>query len=453
MGFNHILQKQKSFFKTHETKDIQFRISQLSKLKTLIIENESILYDAVYKDFGKSKFDTYTTEISLILKDIDFFISNCKKLSKPSLVKTNLSNQLGKSKIYYEPLGNILIIGAWNYPLQLTLCPMIAAVAAGNTCIVKPSELAFNTMKAIASLMNTNFTEDFIYFAEGGIEETKQILELKFDKIFFTGSPKVGKIVYMAAAKHLTPVTLELGGKSPAIVSAKSNIDVAAKRIVWGKFLNGGQTCVAPDYVYVESSIKNDFLQLLKKYIRKFNYNETSTNYTRIINQRNFERLIQLISEDKTFEGGNYNEEKLWIEPTVLTDITWEDNVMNEEIFGPILPVLEYENFDDVLYTIQEYEKPLAAYLFSNNIKEKEMFINTISFGGGCINDVVMHFTNTNLPFGGVGQSGMGNYHGKYSFYTFSHAKSILDRATWGEPNLKYPPYSEEKSYWIKKLI
>lgn len=425
----------------------------LEKLRDLILENENLLYEAIYKDFGKSKFDTFTTEISFVLNDIKYYLKNLKSLSKPKKVRTNLANQFGKSRIHNEPLGNILVIGAWNYPYQLSLSPIIAALAAGNCCILKPSEIAENTMKVMAKIINENFPPEYLYVYEGGIDETTELLKLKFDKIFFTGSTKIGNIVYKAAAENLTPVVLELGGKSPAIITKDANLEVAAKRIVWGKFLNAGQTCVAPDYLLVEESIQEQFLEMLRKNIQQFKYEPQSEHYTKIINQKNFQRLIKLIDHDKIYFGGNSDEEKRYIEPTILTNINWKDEVMQEEIFGPILPVISFTNFNLILNEIIELEKPLAAYLFTNNSEEKENFKNKISFGGGSINDVIMHLGNENLPFGGVGNSGIGNYHGKFGFETFSHQKAVLERATWGEPNIKYPPYSEKKLSWIKRLM
>lgn len=453
MDFQNILSDQRNLFNSQKTKNLKFRKMYLEKLKEVLLKNEELLYDSIYKDFGKSKFDTFTTEISFVLKDINYFLKNLNSLAKPKKVRTNLANQLGSSKIYPEPLGCTLVIGAWNYPYQLSLSPVVAALAAGNTCILKPSEIAENTMKAMAKIINENFPKDYFYVAEGGIEETTEILKLKFDKIFFTGSPKVGQIIYEAAAKHLTPVTLELGGKSPAIVTSSANFEVAAKRIVWGKFLNAGQTCVAPDYILVDEKVKDSFLDSLQSYIQKFNYHSDSENYTQIINQRNFDRLVNLIDQEKVYFGGKTDAAKRYIEPTIMHDVTWNDKVMQEEIFGPILPVLTFKNFNEALLQIAAYEKPLSAYLFSDNSEEKEEFTTKISFGGGCINDVVMHLSNDYLPFGGVGNSGIGNYHGKYGFDAFSHQKAVLDRATWGEPDLKYPPYNDKKLNWIKKLL
>ena len=453
MNFEEILADQRTFFNSLKTRPLQFRKRNLEKLREVIRKNEDFLYEAVYKDFSKSKFDTYTTEISFVLKDIEYYLKNLNSLAKPKKVKTNLANQLGKSRIYTDPLGCTLVIGAWNYPYQLSLSPMIAALAAGNTCIVKPSEVAEHTMKAMAKIINENFPKEYLFVVEGGVEEITEILKLKFDKIFFTGSTKVGQIVYEAAAKNLTPVTLELGGKSPAIVTANADFEVAAKRIVWGKFLNAGQTCVAPDYILVDEKVKDSFFDALRAQIIKFDYQPGAEHYTQIINQRNFERLIRFIDREKVYLGGNYDLQKKYIEPTVLHNINWDDKVMQDEIFGPILPVLTFKNFNEALLTICEKDKPLAAYLFTKNSEEKEQFKSKISFGGGCINDVVMHLSNGHLPFGGVGNSGIGNYHGKFGFETFSHQKSVLERVTWGEPDIKYPPYTEKKMKWIKKLL
>lgn len=453
MEIQKIVSDQRDFFKTQQTKNIKFRIMYLEKLRDLIVQHEDILYEAIDKDFGKSKFDTYLTEISFVLNDIKYYIKNLKSLTQPKKVRTNLANQIGNSSIHQDPLGCILVIGAWNYPYQLSLSPIVAALAAGNCCILKPSEIAENTMKAMARIINDNFPPEYLYAYEGGIDETTDILKLKFDKIFFTGSTKVGKIVYKAAAEHLTPVVLELGGKSPVIVSKDANLEIAAKRIVWGKFLNAGQTCVAPDYVLVEDSVQEQFLEILRGYIKQFKYEPDSVEYTRIINKKNFQRLIRLINKDKIYYGGNYSEDQLYIEPTLLTSIDWQDDVMQEEIFGPILPVISFKNFNEALNSILDHEKPLAAYLFTNNAEEKKAFTKKLSFGGGCINDVVMHLGNANLPFGGVGSSGIGNYHGKFGFDAFSHQKSVLEKATWGEPAIKYPPYSEKNLDWIKKLL
>ena len=453
MNYADILQQQKTFFNTHATKDLDFRKAQLQKLKKLVKSNEKLLYDAIYQDFGKSEFETFGTEISFVYKDIDYYLKNLKSFAKPKSVLTNIVNQMGSSKIVFEPLGNCLVIGAWNYPYQLTLTPVIAAIAAGNTCMIKPSELPENTMKAMAKLINENFDPQFLYVVEGGVEETTAILKLRFDKIFFTGSPRVGKIVYKAAAEHLTPVTLELGGKSPAFVTEKADLQIAAKRIVWGKFINAGQTCVAPDYLYVAENIKAKFLKVLIEEIKKRNYTDNVDHYCKIINERNFDRLEKMIDREKMVFGGETNREKRYISPTVLDNVTWEDAVMQEEIFGPILPILTYKNLETAMQTVVEGEKPLSAYLFSNDAKEQKLFTEKLSFGGGCINDTLMHLSNDRLPFGGVGNSGIGHYHGKFGFEAFSHQKAILKKSNYLEPELKYPPYSDAKLNILKKLL
>lgn len=453
MNYADILLQQKTFFNSHKTKDLTFRKEQLKKLKKIIKSNEKLLYEAIYQDFGKSEFETFGTEISFVYKDIDFYLKNMNSLAQPKSIITNIVNQLGSSKIINEPLGNCLVIGAWNYPYQLTLTPVIAAIAAGNTCMIKPSELPENTMKAMAKIINENFPQEYLYVVEGGVEETTEILKLRFDKIFFTGSPRVGKIVYKAAAEHLTPVTLELGGKSPAFICEDADLQVAARRIVWGKFLNAGQTCIAPDYLYVQENIKAKFLEILIAEIKKRNYHENAEHYCKIINERNFDRLYNMIDREKVIFGGETNREKRYFSPTVLDNATWEDLVMQEEIFGPILPILTYKNFEKAIEKVIEGEKPLSAYLFSNNSKEQQIFMEILSFGGGCINDTLMHLSNDRLPFGGVGNSGVGNYHGKFGFEAFSHQKAILKKSVYLEPELKYPPYSEGKLKILKKLL
>ena len=453
MNYCQIFKSQKEFFNSLTTKDIAFRKKNLLKLKNVLKDNESLLFEAIYKDFRKSEFDTFANELNLVYHEIDYLLKNINRLSKPQKVKTGIALFPGKSYIYSEPLGCTLIIGAWNYPYSLTLIPLVSSMAAGNTSIIKPSELPANAMHAIAELINTNFPSEYLYVVEGGIPETTELLKLPYDKIFFTGSPRVGRIVYEAAAKNLTPVTLELGGKSPAIVTDSADLEVAVRRIIWGKFLNAGQTCVAPDYLLVEESIKPKLMELIKQKLDVFNYADGAENYVSIINKKNFDRVLRLIEPSKVFYGGEHNENTLYIQPTILDNITWNDSVMQEEIFGPVLPVLSYSDFNGMLCEITKREKPLAAYLFTENKQQKMTFLKTLSFGGGCINDTLMHLTVDSLPFGGVGNSGMGNYHGDFGFITFSHQKSILDRKNWGEPAFKYPPYSKTKLNWIKRFM
>lgn len=453
MDFNKIFQSQKELFNSHQTKDVAFRKETLKKLKKIIKDNENRLYEAIYKDFRKSAFDTFLNELSLVYNELDFFLTNLDRLAQPKRVKTTLSLQPGKSHVYYDPLGVTLVIGAWNYPYLLTLIPLISSIAAGNTCMVKPSELPENTMHVLSELINSNFPFNYIYVVEGGIPETTELLKLRYDKIFFTGSPKVGKIVYEAAAKNLVPVVLELGGKSPAIVTRTANLEVAAKRLIWGKFLNGGQTCIAPDYLLVEESVKPKLLQLMKEKLKEINYSDGAEHYTSIINKRNFDRILGLVDKSQIVYGGTSNEKTLYIEPIILDNVSWEDAVMQEEIFGPVFPVLSFTNYDEILQKIIEGEKPLAAYLFTKNKEEKDKLLKLVSFGGGCINDTLMHITSDYLPFGGIGNSGIGNYHGEFGFLSFSHQKSIVEKTNWGEPNWKYPPYTDKKMKRLKKIL
>jgi len=453
MNYKEIIKNQTDYFNSNQTKDIDFRIEQLKKLKSVIKSQESALYEAIYNDFKKSEFDTYTTELSFVYHDINEAINKIPEWAKRKRAKTNLVNLPARSYIISEPLGVCLIIGAWNYPYQLSLAPLVAAIASGNTVVLKPSEISSATSAAMAKLINENFSSEFMVVVEGGIPETTELLNQKFDKIFFTGSIPVGKIVYQAAAKNLTPVTLELGGKSPVIVTRNSNIKDSSKRLIWAKFLNSGQTCIAPDYVLVDEAVKDEFLSHLKDYIKKFEYSFDNNNYVQIINERNFHRLAELIDEKKIYYGGEKDLQKLYIAPTILTDVTFDDKVMADEIFGPILPVISYSDLNDAISKIKSRPKPLACYIFTNDDTVKNKLLKEISFGGGAVNDAMMHISNSNLPFGGVGNSGIGSYHGEAGFVTFSHFKSILDKPFWLEPNLKYSPYTERKLSWIKRLM
>lgn len=450
-----ILTQQQNFFNSNKTKNINFRIEQLSKIKKALKENEGLLYKAIYEDFGKSEFETYVTELSLLYHEINSCIKNIRKWSKRKKVSTGIINFPAKSYIIPEPLGTTLVIGAWNYPYQLSLVPSITSLAAGNTVILKPSELPSKTSEVMAKIINDNFPSEYFCVVEGGIKETTELLEHRFDKIFFTGSIPVGKIIYQAAAKHLTPVTLELGGKSPTFVLADTDIKMTAKRIVWAKFLNAGQTCIAPDYVLVDKSIEERFLEALKNEIKEYHKNTENIeeNYLRIINVNNFDRLNKLIDNDRLYFGGKTNRNERFISPTILQNISFGDEVMKDEIFGPILPVISFTKLDDAIKMVKERPKPLSCYIYSKNRKNIDKLLNEISFGGGAVNDSLMHLSNSNLPFGGVGLSGIGSYHGKAGFDTFSHFKSILDKPFWIEPNIKYPPYSTWKLKIIKWLF
>ncbi|MDU3185486.1 MAG: aldehyde dehydrogenase [Staphylococcus epidermidis] len=404
----------KAFFNTHKTKNLKFRKQQLKLLSKNIKNHENELLDALYKDLGLYLFPT-------------------------------------KSYIKKEPYGTVLIIGPFNYPVQLVFEPLIGAIAAGNTAIVKPSELTPHVAIVIKDIIEDTFDEAYVSVVEGGIEETQTLLSLPFDYMFFTGSEKVGKIVYEAAARKLIPVTLELGGKSPVIVDDTANIKVASERISFGKFTNAGQTCVAPDYILVQRKVKNDLIKALKKTITEF-YGENiekSPDFGRIVNQKHFNRLNDLIQihKDNVVFGGNSSKEDLYIEPTLLDNITNDNKIMKEEIFGPILPIITYDNFDEVLEIIQSKSKPLSLYLFSEDENMTHRVVEELSFGGGAINDTLMHLANPNLPFGGVGSSGIGQYHGKYSFDTFSHMKSYTFKSTRLESSLFFPPYKGKFKY------
>lgn len=455
MKIKDLILKQQEFFNSNKTKETNYRILQLKKFKSLLKENEDLLYDAIYKDFGKSKFETYISEMSLVYHELDVFIKKVKKWSKRKRVSTNFANFPSKSYIIPEPLGTTLVIGAWNYPFQLSLIPAISSLAAGNTVILKPSELPARTSAVMAKIINENFPSEYFRVVEGGVKETTELLENKLDKIFFTGSINVGKIVYQAAAKHLTPVTLELGGKSPTFVMKGCNMKVTVQRIVWAKFLNAGQTCVAPDYILVEKSIEKDFLAALKKEIEKYhkNENDIEDNYLRIINANNFERLSNLIDSDKLYCGGKTNVENRFISPTVMHKVSFDDKIMEDEIFGPILPVIAFDDLDEIIKEVKNKTKPLSCYIYSRNRKVVNKLLREISFGGGAINDSVMHLSNSELPFGGVGFSGIGNYHGEAGFNAFSHHKSILDKPFWYESSLKYPPYSDFKMKILRYLV
>ncbi|WP_107039356.1 aldehyde dehydrogenase family protein [Brumimicrobium mesophilum] len=452
-SLRQLIDDQNLLFSTNSTKEIGYRVTKLKKLKSLLKSKEEELYSAIHKDFKKSRFDTFTTELALLYLDIDEAVSKVQKWSKRKRVRTNWLNFPAKSYIYPEPLGTCLVIGAWNYPIQLSLAPVIAAIAAGNTVVLKPSEIPSGTSSIIADIVNSNFDKSFLHVVEGGVEVTTNLLALKWDKIFFTGSVNVGRIVYKAAAEYLTPVTLELGGKSPAFVTASCNLDVTVNRLVWGKFLNAGQTCIAPDYVMVESSIKDKFLEKLKNRIIEMEFSFENDNYVQIIDQKNFQRLKEMVSEDQTYFSGKLDETTRYFPPTVMSNVSFSDKVMEEEIFGPILPVLTYDNLSEAISAVKRYPKPLSCYVFTGESAVKTRIIDEISFGGGAVNDAIMHITNSNLPFGGVGNSGMGNYHGKAGFDAFTHKKSVLDKATWLDPSAKYPPYTSKKLKVIRWIL
>jgi len=447
-----LVNTQRAYFKSNATKPVEFRLQQLKKLKDLLLKYEDEMHAAIFKDFGKSKYENQLTEFFPLIDEINIAIKNLKKWVQHKSVKTNLLNFPAKSYLVPEPLGVTLVIGAWNFPYNLSLTPVVGSMAAGNTTILKPSELPVETSAMMTKLINENFDPEYLHVVEGAIPETTALLKQRYDKIFFTGSPMVGKIVNKAAAEHLTDVTLELGGKNPVIFHKDAAMKTGVKRMIWSKFVNSGQLCIAPDYALVHKDVKDQFLELAVKEIERANFSAENNNFVQIINHRNFDRIKNLIDPEKVHYGGTYDREDRRIHPTILTSVTLEDAVMQEEIFGPILPVITYETIDEAFEIIKGIEKPLAAYLFSNSSAIKERFLHEIPFGSGAINDCVMQVTNPNIPFGGVGNSGIGRYHGKYSFECFSHFKGVLDKPTVIETNLKYYGYSEKQLKIIKAL-
>ena len=451
---NNIEQKfyqSKQFFKTNKTKELKFRKHQLKILRKSIKNHENELLEALEKDLGKNNVEAYATEIGVLLKSIKIARKELKNWTKTKQVDTPLYLFPTKSYIKNEPYGTVLIIGPFNYPVQLVFEPLIGAIAAGNTAIVKPSEHTPNVATVIRTVIEDSFDSNYISVVEGGINETQTLIHLPFDYMFFTGSEKVGKVVYEAAAKNLVPVTLELGGKSPVIVDDTANIKVASERISFGKFTNAGQTCVAPDYILVDRKVKNDLIDALKQTITEFygkNIKESS-DFGRIVNEKHYNRLNELleIHKNNIVFGGKSSKEDLYIEPTILENINVQDKVMQEEIFGPILPILTYDSFDEAIEIIQSKPKPLSLYLFSEDENASHRVLDELSFGGGAINDTLMHVANPNLPFGGVGASGIGQYHGKYSFDTFSHMKSYTFKSTRLESSVYFPPYKGKFKY------
>ncbi len=456
--YKKLLQEQRHYFLSQATKEENFRRRQLQHLVELLRCNETELAAAVAADFGKSFFDTYATELGMLYGEIHWQLKHLRRNMRTRRLPCNLANLPARFRLHSEPVGCVLIIGAWNYPLQLTLLPLIDAMAAGCTCIVKPSELAPHTSAILRQLLNNAFPAKYLHIIEGGVKETEALLQLRFDKIFFTGSSRIGHIVYRTAAENMTPVTLELGGKSPVIVTRHANIETAARRIAWGKCLNAGQTCVAPDYLLVERCIHDELVRRLAEEMSKPHYQAGHDEIPAIVNQNHYERLMRLLQPYHTSQkqircGGTGNATTRHITPTLITDVRWDDPIMQEEIFGPILPVLPFDNLQETLHILSQGERPLSAYLFSNNRKEQKLFTQQFTFGGGCINDVIMHLSNPYAPFGGIGNSGIGSYHGRAGFLCFSHQKTVLHKSVHGEPPLKYPPYSFAKLRWIKRFM
>lgn len=441
---HNIVEKQKAYFLSGATLNVKERIYNLKKLHEAVVKNEEKLRKALKKDLGKSAFESDMCEVRLTESEISYMISHTKRFSKDKTVYTPLTQFHSHSYVHHAPYGNVLIMSPWNYPVLLTLEPLADAIAAGNTVVLKSSLYSPETTKVMKEMIEETFPPELVAYVDGGREENQALLDEKFDYIFFTGSKHVGRYVMEKAAKNLTPVTLELGGKSPVIVEKDADIPLAARRIVFGKVLNCGQTCVAPDYVLVEKSVKERFIETVKKeIIRQYGESPLSNpDYGKIINKKHFDRILSLIDKDKVVFGGKSNSETLQIEPTVMVNVSGDDAVMEEEIFGPVLPILEYSEINEAIKFIQNREHPLAFYVFSKP-KNAKKIMERIGFGGGCINDTIIHLATSEMGFGGFGESGMGSYHGKKGFLCFSHEASIIDKKRWIDLPMRYQKYKE----------
>jgi aldehyde dehydrogenase (NAD+) len=451
MQMKHIIESQRAYFATDITKSYAFRYQQLAKLKQLLITHQQAIMDALYQDLHKGPFEAYTTEVGFNLRSLSETMKKLKQWMKPTRYKSELFLPFSKAYVQPEPKGVVLIIGPFNYPFQLVIEPLIGAIAAGNTAIIKPSEFTPATEAILATLINDHFPESYLKVIKGDASVTQALLTERFDHIFFTGSTRVGQLVYTAASQHLTPVTLELGGKSPTIIDATANIKVAAERIAFAKFTNAGQTCIAPDYVYVHESKKTAFMQALIAVIQKRYLDKAG--FGRIVSTKHFTRLQNLIDAKKVAFQGQTDSGEKYLAPTIMDQVTWDDRVMQEEIFGPILPILTFTDLEAVITTLKSKEKPLALYLFSESKANQQRVFQALSFGNGAINDALMQVASSQLPFGGVGQAGFGAYHGKHSFETFSHKKSFIKKSTNVDVPIAYPPYDAMKLKVIKKLI
>ena len=454
-AIEEIVREQQEFFKKGKTYSYEFRKEQLDKLRTSIKSHEQELLDALKKDLNKPAFEAYGTEIGLVLDELSFVRRHLKKWMKPERVHTSLVNFPSKSRIFKDPYGVALIMSPWNYPVLLTLDPLIGAIAAGNCAAVKPSNYSPNVSALIKKMLEEIYPAEYVSVIEGGREANQSLLSQKFDYIFFTGSVKVGKLVMESASHNLTPVSLELGGKSPCIVDETADLELAAKRIVWGKYINAGQTCVAPDYLLVPEKVKEELLEKIVFTIKKF-YGpapQASESFPKIVNMKHYERLMGLMGSGKVIIGGNGDAKRVQIAPTVLDEVSWDSPVMQEEIFGPILPVLTFSSMKEAMELVNDRPKPLACYYFTRKSERERSLLQKVSFGGGCINDTIMHLVSSHMPFGGVGNSGMGGYHGKDSFDTFSHRKSILKKSSLIDMPLRYPPYKDLYFKMMKMIM
>ena len=450
-----IVSRQKTYFSSGITLPVEFRIAALRRLQDAIRRQESEIMDALQADLGKSTAESYMCEVGIVLSEISFMLKHVRSYARENRVRTPLAQYVSRSYVKPSPYGVVLIMSPWNYPFMLTLDPLVDALAAGNTAVIKPSAYSPRTSAVLQSLIAECFDPDYVAVITGGRAENQHLLSESFDYMFFTGSPAVGKEVMRHAAENLTPVTLELGGKSPCVVTKSAKLKLAARRIVFGKFLNCGQTCVAPDYIYCDTAIKEELVrELIRETKRQYSIRALANpDYGKIINEKHFRRICGLIDPDKVVYGGGSDSETLRIEPTILTDVTWDDAVMQEEIFGPVLPILTYDELDDALEIINSRPHPLAFYLFTEDKAEMRYVTDVCSFGGGCINDTIIHLATSNMGFGGVGNSGMGSYHGKAGFDTFSHKKSIVDKKTWLDLPMRYQPYTDFYNKMIRMFL
>jgi aldehyde dehydrogenase (NAD+) len=450
-----IIETQRVFFNTHKTKDLDFRIQNLKKLKEIIQAYEDKICLALWEDLHKPKFEAYATEVGLVLQELTLQIRKLKKWSRPKKVKTSLIHFFSRSYIHSEPYGNVLIFAPWNFPFQLLFNPLLGAISAGNCVVMKPSKHTPHIAEIMEEMISSNFDPAYIALVKGGKDINKALLNEKFDYIFFTGSQRIGRIVMEAASRNLTPVCLELGGKNPCIVDKDANINLAAKRITWSKFFNAGQTCVAPDYLLIHKDVKEEMIAKIKFFILSFYGSEPkkSQDYNHIVNQANVERLSELIKSGKVIFGGEVDITQKYVAPTLIDDVKPGDPVMQEEIFGPVLPILEFNHIDEALGIINNMPKSLSLYIYTNNSKLQKEILHKTSSGNGAINDSVIQFSNPLLPYGGVGESGMGKYHGKKSFETFSNLKSIMKKTNLFDLPVRYPPYSSLKLFIAKKFM
>lgn len=450
-----VVEKQKEFFKTGKPIDINYRKKALIKLRDTVDKYEEKILYALKLDLGKSEFEGYETELGIVKSELKNTIKNLEKWSKPKKVRASIMNPFSDNRIYNQPYGVCLILSPWNYPFQLALMPLIGSIAAGNTSILKLSEISSFTSGIVREIIEEIFDEEYIAVFSGEADEAINLIESDIDFIFYTGNPKIGASVAESAGRRLIPCVLELGGKSPCIIDRKADLDNAAKKIVWGKFMNAGQTCVAPDYIIADRLVFLELRDKLIHYIKEF-YGENpieSDDYPKIINKKNFDRILNLIEGKRLIFGGKYDDDSLKIEPTILEVSSMDEKIMQEEIFGPIIPIIVYKSKSEIFEIIDKNKNPLALYLFTDDSSFEKEIIEKVSFGGGCVNDTIIHCTSEGLPFGGIGMSGLGNYHGKASFDAFSHKKSVVKSKKFADISMKYPPFNKKKLNLIKKVF